>query len=351
MTDMRERFEALGYRVATVPELATLMFNSLGLQASACGEMTQSQLLVFESSLVRLQLEYEKAVKQIARALGQSTVVLHDRGCMDLKAYMPSETWDALTAQLGQTDVSLRDQRYDGIIHLVTAAKGAEKFYTTANNNVRSEGLQQARDLDDRTLQAWVGHEHHYVIDNSTNFNDKIRRATDSVQHLLGVPNATGTKERKFLLKSANVPASMAMKEFDVEQVYLRGNKPGASRIRKKTANGGTSYSHQTVTQATDGTNVRIARNINAREYMALLSEADPNAGITTKKLKIFNYGGQMFEINEFPDGGLVLEVFAASATAPVSFPPFLSVTKEVTEDPKWDSYGIAKERKSKSSK
>lgn len=38
--------------------------------------------------------------------------------------------------------------RYDAIIHLVTAAIGAEKYYTTENNAVRSENLQQARDLD-----------------------------------------------------------------------------------------------------------------------------------------------------------------------------------------------------------
>jgi hypothetical protein len=38
--------------------------------------------------------------------------------------------------------------RYDTIIHLVTAAIGAEKYYTTENNDVRFENLQQARDLD-----------------------------------------------------------------------------------------------------------------------------------------------------------------------------------------------------------
>jgi hypothetical protein len=35
------------------------------------------------------------------------------------------------------------DRRYDGVFHLVTAAIGAEKFYTLANNTARSETPEQ----------------------------------------------------------------------------------------------------------------------------------------------------------------------------------------------------------------
>jgi len=37
--------------------------------------------------------------------------------------------------------VSLRDKRYDGVIHLVTSADGAEKFYNLANI-ARSESIE-----------------------------------------------------------------------------------------------------------------------------------------------------------------------------------------------------------------
>ena len=42
--------------------------------------------------------------------------------------------------------MTLRDNRYDGVIHLVTAADGAEDFYETGSNEARYEGLKQARD-------------------------------------------------------------------------------------------------------------------------------------------------------------------------------------------------------------
>lgn len=42
---------------------------------------------------------------------------------------------------------SLRDGRYDGILHLVTAACGAEEHYSLENNEARSESVEMARDV------------------------------------------------------------------------------------------------------------------------------------------------------------------------------------------------------------
>ena len=41
-------------------------------------------------------------------------------------------------------EVTVRDQRYDAVYHLVTAADGAEPFYSLANNKGRSESIVQA---------------------------------------------------------------------------------------------------------------------------------------------------------------------------------------------------------------
>lgn len=38
----------------------------------------------------------------------------------------------------------LRDRRYDAVIHMVTAADGAEKYYTLANNEARYEDAKTA---------------------------------------------------------------------------------------------------------------------------------------------------------------------------------------------------------------
>ena len=72
--------------------------------------------------------------------------------------------------------------RYDAVFHLVTAAKGAEEAYTFANNAARYENVEQAAALDDRIIAAWTGHPHLRVIDNTTDFEEKlIRRVVDDL--------------------------------------------------------------------------------------------------------------------------------------------------------------------------
>ncbi|MBQ3724982.1 MAG: hypothetical protein II904_05630, partial [Oscillospiraceae bacterium] len=44
------------------------------------------------------------------------------------------------------------------------AAKGAEAFYTTDNNTARVETLEEAIELDAKTLAAWAGHPHLRII-------------------------------------------------------------------------------------------------------------------------------------------------------------------------------------------
>jgi AAA domain len=63
--------------------------------------------------------------------------------------------------------VSLREGRYDAVFHLVTAANGAESFYTLDNNVARSETPLQAREVDHKLVDAWCGHPRHYIIDNT----------------------------------------------------------------------------------------------------------------------------------------------------------------------------------------
>jgi hypothetical protein len=76
---------------------------------------------------------------------------------MDPSAYMERKDWLRMLEELDLNETELRDHRYDCIVHLVTAAKGAESFYSLSNNASRTEGLELARFLDDAVMNAWVG--------------------------------------------------------------------------------------------------------------------------------------------------------------------------------------------------
>ena len=64
--------------------------------------------------------------------------------------------------------VQLRDNRYDQVVHMVTAASGAEKFYQLNNNAVRSEGFELALERDARAADVSALYYTYYVANKDT---------------------------------------------------------------------------------------------------------------------------------------------------------------------------------------
>jgi len=73
-------------------------------------------------------------------------------------AYTDDNVWQALLDETGWATNKLRDRRYEAVIHMVTAADGAERFYTGENNEARYETVDEARKLDKKLKNAWTGH-------------------------------------------------------------------------------------------------------------------------------------------------------------------------------------------------
>lgn len=97
---------------------------------------------------------------------------------MDPVSYIDNHEWELLKLRNPSwNEVDLRDNRYDQIIHLVTAANGAEQFYTLENNTARTESIELARELDEKCAKAWVGHPCMDVISNFTVFETKVTKA------------------------------------------------------------------------------------------------------------------------------------------------------------------------------
>lgn len=173
---IRERFELKGYAVYLLPESATL-FSEAGADF-----LTKDANLSFvtEESKLQFQLQMEDSMMRIAENCGKPAMLICDRGTMDTAAYMPSEVWQHIKDDIGMTEQQLRNERYDAVLHVCTAAKGAEDFYTLYNNKCRSESVEVARDVDDRILAVWKGHPMLRIIKAEIFFEDKI-------QHVLKV--------------------------------------------------------------------------------------------------------------------------------------------------------------------
>jgi hypothetical protein len=167
-----------------VPEASTLL---LGGGAVVVG-VTADQLMTYQRGILRLTLALEESFLAVARASGRRSVLVCDRGAMDGSAYIPEDVWQKLLAETDFTEPQLREHRYDAIIHLVTAAIGAEACYGAQTNLVRFETLEEARGVDERLRHAWRGHPNLRVIDNSTDFPGKLHRILAAVFEVVGLP-------------------------------------------------------------------------------------------------------------------------------------------------------------------
>ena len=81
-----------------------------------------------------------------SRETGQPAVVLYDRGVLDGSAYVSSELWSEIMDE-NDFEWNIRDKRYDAVVHMVSAAEGAEAFYDYGNET-RYETVEQARERD-----------------------------------------------------------------------------------------------------------------------------------------------------------------------------------------------------------
>lgn len=171
-----------------------------------------------------IQIGLEDGFERLLRARGKPGVLLCDRGLMDGAAYMSPEEWEKLIKKRDVDSVSeLREGRYNAVYHMVTAAEGAEPFYTLENNEVRTETPEQARQLDHQTRKAWVGHPNLKIFDNSTSFEKKLQRVVEEMSRLVGLPHCLERVTTKFLVKEEPhldaFPEDVAYQIFEVEKV------------------------------------------------------------------------------------------------------------------------------------
>ena len=147
-----------------------------------------------------MQMHLEDVFTAIALNSECPCVVVCDRGVMDGSAYTTQQLWHAILDETGWTTIQLRDKRYDAIVHLVTAADGAEDFYCL-DNKARYESADEARALDKKLIEAWTGHPHHFIIENPKvgGFKQKMNIVNETVFKIIGMPVSINYY-KKFLL-------------------------------------------------------------------------------------------------------------------------------------------------------
>jgi len=340
-----DHFTNLGFKVFTVPEVPTMY--SLG----GWSYLTPNPKLYYEGELAILQtqLALEDSFMRLAETCTKPTFVVCDRGTMDISAYIAPDMWEDITRKCGTSTNDLR-HRYDAVLHLVSAADGAEQYYTVATNSTRyeqanEEGLRIARDLDKKVNKAWTGHPHLRVINNHDDFDAKLRRVLKEISNVLGIPQPI-EEERKYIVEvTGELPECI---ESDIKQTYLVADPDCEVRLRRRCFQGEVVNIHKTKKRVSSTEVLETERQVSNALYESLLQQADPYRATIHKTRRSFIWKGQYFELDTYHepvDDLVVLETKGIAQQESVNFPPFLKVIEDVTGNQKYYNYNIALRR------
>ena len=340
---IHEEFTKKGCNVLTVSETATdLIMGGIAPRTTATSD-------TFQKILMELQLKKEETFFKAAEKLknpGKVLIIL-DRGVLDGKAYMTSdEAFDKALEAKGLS-VSSVLERYDAVFHLVTAAKGAEKFYTLSNNAARTESPEEARKLDDRIIKAWEKHPHHHTIGNDCGFEEKINRLISEISEFLGesVPYEI---ERKFLIEYPDISYLenvLHCRKSEIVQTYLKSPDDAEIRVRMRTENTQSFYTKTVKKKISGIKRIELEERISKEEYIVELLDADPEKSPVTKTRYCLEHDGFTFEIDVYPfwKDKAVMEVELSGENDVLSFPDIIKVIKEVTGDKNYKNANLAK--------
>lgn len=147
-----------------VPEIPTLLVKSGAM--IKMDRFTSANRIEFQRLLMRAAMQLEDHFTKLAAMNGAPGIIICDRGTMDPRAYISDEEFNTVLEEERWNYTTIRDKRYDEVIFMVTAAKGAEKFYTLQGNVARHEGLEIAQKLDENTLNGWAQHPRLNIVPN-----------------------------------------------------------------------------------------------------------------------------------------------------------------------------------------
>lgn len=340
MSWIQNHFTKKGYTVLFIGETATEFIRG-GVAPWTCGTNVE-----YQKCQMKLQIEKERLFEQAARTMKANKIlIVCDRGALDNRAYMTDEEFAEVLAAVGSNEIELRDS-YDAVFHLVSAAKGAEIFYTTANNTARTETVEEARALDDKLIAAWTGHPHFRIIDNETDFTEKMRRLLIEISAVLGEP-APYLMKRKFLIEYPDPELLRSLpnvERVEIIQTYLKSASGKEIRIRQRGKGGHYIYFQKMERDANGIEKVETERRLDKDEYLKMLMDADTSMRQIRKTRYCFAQGIQYGEVDIFPfwkDKAILLIAINDKDTT-LHIPEGFKVIEEITDNPEYRNIALA---------
>ncbi|MBR0138448.1 MAG: AAA family ATPase [Erysipelotrichaceae bacterium] len=342
LTRVQEIFEERGYRVFIDHEAATDLITG-GISPATMG------MYEFQKYCIALQMKKEELFMQAAEEIkGDNVLVFCDRGILDDKGYVSPDEFTEILKGFNTTEEEAK-MNYDMVLHLTTAAKGAEEAYTLSNNEARYETIDQARAVDDTILASWEGHPNRVIIGNESEFEAKIRKAIQAIFGFLG-----GEKPveifKKYLVNVnddvlAQIKADPTVTVTHITQYFLQSIHNEEKRVRKREKDGNTLYYYSEANLLSVNTRIKRDRMISEKQYVDYLAQKDESLNVINKDRYGFIHDNLYFKLDvfDFDKQHGLLSVQIPSEDTVVDLPDYVDIIKDVSTDPNYKNYYLAK--------
>lgn len=340
---LKKQLETDGFKVICIEEQATKLLLS-GKTPASMGRYKFHKLL-FEKQLA----EETTKLKFALTAQSEKVVLLSDRGLLDSRAYVSEEEFEDYAGENGFNEDKIRNS-YNAVFHLVTAANGAEDYYNKNNNSARYENLEEARKKDEEILAVWTGTSHLRVIDNSTDFENKIKRLINETKAFLGIPEPLEI-ERKFLIEYPDIDMLNKIKtcrRIPIIQAYLNTPNEGKFRIRKRGEGKDAVYIKTVKIKISDIKRIENEKYISETDFYNYLSHKEYISGIISKNRYCIVYNSTYYELDVYPfwKDKATLEIELLNEKQDYKLPEFVKLIREVTFEKEYRNSVLAQKYK-----
>ena len=152
--------------------------------------------------------------------------------------------------------------------------------------------------------------------------------------------------ERKYLIRMPEAALLASSASSEIEQVYILSPEGKRERVRRRVFADRTVYTHTAKERLSELSRIEIEKEIGEEDYRAYLAAADPSRRAIRKTRYLYEYEGQLFEIDVFPfwDDRALMELELEDEAQEILLPPAIEIVREVTSESRYTNSSLARE-------
>lgn len=332
---LNEYLTSLGMKVFVVPD-CSVVSETAGIDPLKWQGPKEDQLRALIAFMKMLK-SMEDYFLSIARdEIDKDAVVISLLGAAEIQSRVSAELWEAMLAETGWTTSTLREKRYDAVLHLVTAADGAQEHFEG-----KGISAEEARQLDRKVTECWTGHPEYLIIRNLPNqdFEQKINSCVAAVGKLVGQPTPIKYCQ-KFLIEvqqgeKIEFPEELKIAEHHLTEVFLRSTRVDSQvRMSRQTAGGVSRFIYSCRTPTADGKQTEVQRQITAQDYLEYMPYILPETAPVEKNVYSFTMQDVVYQLEEvvsLQPAVYILRVHGDQSLQQSQLPSFLKAKEDIT--------------------